>query len=100
MADKGAGLHLRLLADVLNQLTAHDRLDLVQHLNDGMAHARIVEEQQRDERRSLSITLRQVEVHFLAAICHLELAAGALGLDPLKPPRTRPRWRRWAWWRQ
>jgi hypothetical protein len=101
MADEKAAQPTPLLADVLNQLATRDRWALVQHLNDGIAHANQVADRLRAAEAAPPPTLRQVEVHLLAAICHLELAAGALGLDPLKSVRTRPWWARWrAWWRR
>jgi hypothetical protein len=100
MVDENAARSTPLLADVLNQLEARDRYAVVRHLNDGLAHAQIVVDRLRVAEAAPPPTLRPVEVHLLAAICHFELAAGALGLDPLRPPRTRPWWARWRWWRR
>jgi hypothetical protein len=88
-----------LLAEVLSQLEPGDRRAVVHHVDAGIAHANHVADHLRAAETPPGPTLRQVEVRLLAAICHLELAAGALGLDPLRLPRTRPWWARWAWWR-
>src|SRR4051794_29358829 len=89
MADEKATPSTPLLADVLNQLATRDRWALVQHLNDGIAHANQVADRLRAAEASPPPpTLRQVEVHLLAAICPLDLVAGALGLArwyPLLP---------------
>jgi hypothetical protein len=98
MADEDAGLHTALLADVLTQLAPPDRWAVLQHLQDGIADANQVAHDLRAAETRPGPTLRQVEVHLLAAICHLALAAGALGLAPPKPPRPRPWWARWWPW--
>jgi hypothetical protein len=100
MAEEHAALSTPLLADVLNQLDAHDRSVVARHLKDGIAHAQIVVERLGIAETVPPPALRPVEVHLLAVICHFELAAGALGLDPLSPPRARLWWRRWLVWRR
>jgi hypothetical protein len=87
-----------LLADVLNRLAVSDRWAVVQQLHDGIADAKQVAQCLQAAETAPDLTLRHVEVHLLAAICHLELAAGALGLDPLKRAPSCRSWQRWLWW--
>ena len=100
MANGNAAGPPQLLADALHRLATRDRWALVQHLNDGIAHANQVADYLRTAEHPPAPTLHQVEVHLLAAIGHLELAAGALGLDPVSRARPRPWWFRWWPWRR
>ena len=89
------------LADVLAALSAEDRRALLRHVEAGRDHALLVGERLQAPEASELFTLRQIEVHLLAAICHLELAAGALGCDPSTAAPRRSWWARWwPWWRR
>ena len=70
-----------LLADVLPQLALRDRIALVRHLNDSLAHVRVVAEGVCGTAASPALTLRQVQTHLQAAIQNLESAGDVLSLS-------------------
>jgi hypothetical protein len=82
MADENATPQTpMLLADVLPQLAIRDRIALVQHLNDSLAHVRVVAEGVCAPAAPPALTLRQVQAHLQAAIQYLESAGDVLGLS-------------------
>jgi hypothetical protein len=85
------------LVDVLAALSAEDRRALLRHVEAGRDHALLIGEWLQATEASEPLTRRQVEIHLLAAICHLELAAGTLGCDPGTAAPRRPWWLRWLW---
>ncbi len=99
MANDAADPQSPLLADVMARPSYEDRVALLEHATAAAVHAQSVVERLRAAEGSESLTLRPVEIHLLAAICHLELAAGALGVGLEAAARPRPWWARWVWWR-
>lgn len=82
MADEHATPQTSLLLDdVLPQLAIRDRIALVQHLNDSLAHVRDVAEGVCGTAAPPALTLRQVEAHLQAAIEYLERAGAVLRLQ-------------------
>jgi hypothetical protein len=100
MADADQAPRTPRLADVLARLNYDERVALLEHAIAAHHHAQVVVEQLRAADASEPPTLRQVEIHLLAAICHLELTAGALGVGPGMTAPSRPWWARLAWWRR
>jgi hypothetical protein len=96
VADESLAPWNPLLADVLARLDYEDRVALLEHAAAAVVHAQTVAERLRAAAASEPFTRRQVEIHLLAAICHLELAAGALGIGSAPAAPRRPWWR--AWW--
>ena len=85
MAEEPPARQTLRLADVLTQLATRDRIALVNHLNDSLAHVRVVAEGVCGTAAPPALTLHQVGDHLQAAIHHLERATRVLGLPPDGP---------------
>jgi hypothetical protein len=82
MADENRAQSAPVLIAVLSQLASRDRIALVRHLNDSLAHVRVVAEGGCGTEAPPPLTLHQVGDHRQAAIHHLERATGVLRLPP------------------